>query len=115
MGSIDKKTDELAELLKRSVEYETYIHARDAAYKNKSTKALLVEYRRLQAKLQAAEISGAADEDELNKFQKLGELLQLDAAASEYLFAEYRLNALLGGIYKHLAKAVDADLSFIDD
>ncbi|MBR4434725.1 MAG: YlbF family regulator [Clostridia bacterium] len=115
MNEIIKKTEELAKLLEQSIEYRAYTEAREAAFKSESTGALLREYRRLQAKLQAAELSGGADADELAKLQKLGELLQLDDAAGEYLFAQFRLNALIGDIYKRLAKAVDADLSFIDD
>ena len=39
---------------------------------------------------------------------------KLDPAAAAYLMAEYRLNALLGEIYKLLAKAVDLDLGALE-
>ena len=51
----------------------------------------------------------------MTKLQKRGELLQLDFAASEYLFAQYALNNVLGDIYRQLAAAVDADLSILED
>ena len=110
-----KKTDELAVLLKSSAEYAAFEKSRDAAFATESTKLLLTDYRKLQTKLQAAAVSGSTDEAELIKLQRLGELLQLDPTASEYLFAQYRLNALLADIYKALAEAVDADLGMIDD
>ncbi|HBV79968.1 MAG TPA: hypothetical protein DEF33_03255, partial [Clostridiales bacterium] len=59
--------------------------------------------------------SGADCREEMTKLQKMGELLQLDFAASEYLFAQYALNNILGDIYRQLAAAVDADLSILED
>lgn len=115
MNEIEKKTEELAKLLRQSPEYAAYRAASDAAMSEPATKALLTDYRKLQLKLQAAELSGSVDEAELMKLQKLGELLQLSPVSSEYLFAEYRLNALLGKVYKTLAGAVDADISMIDE
>lgn len=112
---IREKTNELALLLKSSEEYRDFVRSREAAFAKESTRLLLEDYRALQAKLQAAAFGGRPDEDELLKFQRLGELLQLDPAASEYLFAQYRLNSMLADVYKALAEAIDADLSMIDD
>ena len=49
------------------------------------------------------------------RLQRLGELLQMNPVSSEYLFAQFRLNNLLGRVYKTLADAVDADLSSVCD
>lgn len=113
--SISEKTEELAVLLKASEEYAEFSRAREAAFAKESTRILLNEYRTLQTRLQAASLSGSPDEAELFKLQRLGELLQLDPAASEYLFAQYRLNNMLAEIYKKLALAVDADLGLLED
>lgn len=112
---ITEKTSELALLLKQSEEYREFVRAREAAFSKESTRLLLKDYRALQTRLQAASLGGNPDEGELLKLQRLGELLQLDPAASEYLFTQYRLNAVLAQVYKTLAEAVDADLSMIDD
>ncbi len=114
MDEIRQKTAELAALLKESDEYADFSRAAKAADRSASGTALLGEYRRLRQKLQAAELSGADCTDELEKLQKLGELLQMDPVTSEYLFAEYRLNKLLAEIYKDLAGAVGADLGLTD-
>ena len=55
------------------------------------------------------------DDEALEKLQKIGELLQLNKEASDYLLAEFRLNRMLGDVYKILAEAIDVDLSALED
>ena len=100
----------LAEKLRDSDEYKTYLETKERAYQNPSTAALLNEFFSLRKQLQAGVMSGETDEFAQKKLQKLGELLQFDRAAADFLMAEYRLNDLLGGIYRVLAKAVGFDL-----
>ncbi|MBR0135416.1 MAG: YlbF family regulator [Clostridia bacterium] len=50
----------------------------------------------------------------MEKLQKLGELLQMDKAASEYLIAEYCLSRMVGDVYRILAEAVGFDLSMLE-
>lgn len=114
MNSIDEATRALARLLRESPEYTEFSRASAAASSVASTKALLDSYRKLQVRIQAAELSGGADEGDLLNLQRLGELLQMDPVSADYIFAQYKLNALLGRVYKALADAVDADLSMID-
>lgn len=114
MNLVLEKTDELAALLKDSTEYKTYLSVKERVMVDAGTKAMLDEYIKLQYKLQAASISGCADEAELIKLQKLGELLQLNPDASEYLFAQYRLNSLLTEVYSRLGKAVGIDIGMLE-
>ena len=111
--AIKQKTNELAELLRNSDEHRIYLDAKTRAYGNESTRRLLDEYRILQTRVQAGTLADCREE--MTKLQKMGELLQLDFAASEYLFAQYALNNVLGDIYRQLAAAVDADLSILED
>ncbi len=104
----------LADKLKASEEYQTYREAKARAYAQPSTAALLDEFCALRMKAQAASVAGTPDAEASEKLQRLGELLQFDAAAAEYLMAEFRLNGLLGEIYKILAKAVDLDLGALE-
>ncbi len=104
----------LAEQLKASEEYRTYREAKERAYANESTRTLLTEYHKLQMKAQANAITGEQNEEVLAKLQKLGELLQFDADAAAYLFAEYRVKTMLGDVYKILAEAVGIDLSMLE-
>ena len=104
--AIKQKTNELAELLRNSDEHRIYLDAKTRAYGNESTRRLLDEYRILQTRVQAGTLAGADCREEMTK---------LDFAASEYLFAQYALNNILGDIYRQLAAAVDADLSILED
>ena len=104
----------LADKLKASEEYETYRESKERAYAQPSTAALLDEFYALRMKAQAASVAGTPDAEVTEKLQRLGELLQFDAAAAEYLMAEFRLNALLGEIYKILAEAVGLDLGALE-
>ncbi len=104
----------LADKLKASEEYRTYRETKARAYAQPATAALLDEFYTLRMKAQASSVAGTPDAEVTEKLQKLGELLQFDAAAAEYLMAEFRLNALLGDIYKILAKAVDLDLGALE-
>ncbi len=104
----------LADKLKESEEYRAYREAKERAYAQKATATHLDEFYALRMKAQAAAVAGTQDTETTEKLQRLGELLQFDTAAAEYLMAEYRLNALLGDIYKILAKAVDLDLGALE-
>ena len=100
----------LANKLKASEEYRIYRESKERAYAQPSTAALLDEFYALRMKTQAAAVAGTPDAEATEKLQKLGELLQFDEAAADYLMAEFRLNALLGDVYKILAEAVGLDL-----
>lgn len=107
--------NQLAKELKQSEEYCTFKKLREQVTENDTTKSLLTEYHRLQIKAQAAAVSGNKDDEALEKLQKIGELLQLNKEASDYLLAEFRLNRMLGDVYKILAEAIDVDLSALED
>lgn len=101
------KARELAKLLSTSDEYASYKNAKERAFENDTTKALLNEYHALRIQAQGAIVSGKKDEESLERLQKIGEVLQLNRDASDYLIAEYRLNTMLGDVYKILAEALD--------
>lgn len=109
------KANELAADIKASQEYKAFADAKERAFKNDTTVSLLKEYHKLQYTAQAAMVAGRQDDESLEKLQKLGELLQMDRDASDFLIAEFQLNRMLGDIYKILADAVDVDLSMLEE
>ena len=50
----------------------------------------------------------------MERLQKIGEVLQLNRDASDFLLAEYKLNVMLGDVYKILAEAIDIDLGMLE-
>lgn len=113
-GDILRLTEELAEKLRQSPEYLNYISCKERAYADETTRILLTDYTKLQYKLQAASVSGNMSEEQLTKLRKLGELLQFNSDASEYLFAQYALNNLVSEVYSKLGQAVDIDIAMFE-
>ena len=104
----------LAAELKASDEYQEYEKTREAAMANDTTKALIAEYHKLQMRAQAAVLKGDKDDELMERLRKVGEVLQLDKDASALLMSEYRMNRMLGDVYKILAEAIDVDLSALE-
>lgn len=112
--AITQAAQALAFELRQSEEYLSFINAREKAMQNDSIRGFYKEYKRLQMQAQADAMAGRQSPTTLQQLQHIGELLQFDPDAAEFLLAEYRLNSLLGSVYKLLAEAVDADLSMLD-
>lgn len=108
------KARELSRLMAESGEYKAYKETREKAFQNDTTKALIKEYHQLQMQAQAAMVQGQKDDAALERLQKIGEVLQLNRDASDYLMAEYRLNVMLSDVYKILAEAIDVDLGMLE-
>ena len=108
------KANELAAMLKNSEEYKSYTELKEKATANETTKALIKEYHQLQFRAQSAAMSGKRDDEAMERLKKVGEILQLNREASEFLMAEYRMNIILSDVYKILAEAVDVDLGALE-
>lgn len=104
---------ELALQLRQSEEFRTYLAAGEALEGNETAREMLREYHRLQLRVQAVVLEGRQDEELFARFQKLGEVLQMEKDTADYLMAELRVNKLLGDVYKLLAEAVQIDLTAI--
>ena len=63
---------------------------------------------------QASMMSGEKDEEAMGRLQKIGEILQFNNDAASFLTAEFRLNRMLGDVYKILAEAIDIDLGMLE-
>ena len=106
--------NQLAKELRESDEYKILKQLREDVESDEITKNLLDQYHKLQIKAQASMVSGSGNQELMNELQKLGEVLQMNAKASAYLIAEYRINKILSDVYKILAKAINIDLSALE-
>lgn len=112
------KARELSRSIFKSEEYQEYLFARNEAYGNGTTRALVDRYHRLQLKVQGQMLSGDKGDDAttaMEELQKLGELLQFDVAASRLLMAEYTLHALMGEVYSALGAELDMDIPSLEE
>lgn len=112
--AIKQAAQTLASALRQSEEYLSFVSAREKAMENDSIRGFYKEYKRLQIQAQADAMAGRQSPETLQQLQHIGELLQFNLDAAEFLLSEYRLNNLLGSIYKLLAEAVEADLSMLE-
>lgn len=108
------KARELAALLAQSEEYARYKRAKERAMADETTRAMLAQYHRLQLQIQAATLANTKDEEALEHLRRVGEFLQFNPDAAEFLMAEYALSTMLGDIYKILGASIDVDLSMLE-
>jgi cell fate (sporulation/competence/biofilm development) regulator YlbF (YheA/YmcA/DUF963 family) len=100
------KAHELANELKKSTDYVEYARLKEIVMADEKTKVLLDDYRKLQFEAQATYLSGAEPQEQtLNKLKSLGELLAFSPEVTAYFAAEYRLQTMMGDIYKILGDA----------
>lgn len=102
---------QLARSMKESEEYKEYETLRESAYEDNTNRALLDEYKRLQFRMQAKLTSGEnMPEDDLQRLQQIGTILQFNPDVSAYLMAEFRFQKMLSDIFKILADVAHIDL-----
>jgi len=104
----------LARSLKESEEYREYKRLREIAYEESTNKALLDEYKRLQFRLQAKMAAGETlPEDDYQRLQQIGTLLQFNPDVTAYLMAEFRFQRMLSDIFKILGDVAGVDLDML--
>lgn len=104
----------LARALKESEEYREFARLKEVAYDDGTNKALLDEYKRLQFRMQAKLASGESmPEEDMQRLQQIGTLLQFNPDVSAYLMAEFRFQRMLSDIFKILADVAGVDLDML--
>ena len=104
----------LARALKESEEYREYMRLKEVAYDDGTNKALLDEYKRLQFRFQAKLAAGETlPEEDMQRLQPIGALLQFNSDVSAYLMAEFRFQRMLSDIFKILADVAGVDLDML--
>ncbi len=108
------EANKLARLLKECDEYKAYKAIKEKLYGDEKTKSLLSDYKKLQFEAQASYLAGKEPDAELmDKMKKLSEVLQFNPDVTEFLSWEYRLNTMLGDIFKIIGDAVDLSPDFL--
>ena len=108
---IDALVQDLVREIRQSREYEAYAAAKEKAFANEQTAALLKRFHRLQMTVQARKMAGNGGGAEEEELKKLAELLQFSPDAAAYLLAEYSLDRLLTDTYDTIARGVGVDFS----
>lgn len=104
----------LARALRESEEYQECARLKEVAYEDATNKALLDEYKKLQFRLQAKMASGETmPQEDMQRLQQIGTLLQFNPDVSSYLMAEFRFQRMLTDIFKILADVAGVDLDML--
>ena len=104
----------LARSLKESEEYREMIRLRELAYESDTNRTLLEEYKRLKFRMQAKMASGETmPEEDYQRLQQIGTLLQFNQDVSAFLLAEFRFQRMLSDIFKILADVAGVDLDML--
>ena len=110
------KAYELARELQSSEEYQTYMAAKEQAFVNEMYKNLYKEMKTISYAMNAAYLAGQQPDAELTeKYQKLMGILSLNQEVMTFIQAEYRINQVMGDIFKILSEAVDMQLDFLSE
>ena len=105
------KAHELAQEIRQSEEYKTYMDLRDRVMADDTNKTLLKEYKKMQTRLQmAAMAQSSSDNEEMQRFSQLSALLFSQQEISAYLLAEMRLQQAMGDIFKIITDASGLEL-----
>ena len=108
------KAHELADEIRRSEEYKTYSRLKEQVMADEKTRMLIGDYKKLQLEAQAAYLSGSTPSEEtMEKIKQLGGLLAFNKDVAEYLAAEYRLQTIVGDVYKIIGDACGLALDFL--
>ncbi len=105
------KAHELAQEIRQSEEYRTYMDLRDRVMADDTNKTLLKEYKKMQTRLQmAAMAQSTSGNEEMQRFSQLSALLFSQQEISAYLLAEMRLQQAMGDIFKIITDASGLEL-----
>ena len=98
----------LAKAIKDSEEYRTYIKKRDIVYANERNKEMVEDFREKVFKIQMEQLSGKeVKQEEMEKLQKLEDVLMLNPAIKEFFTAELRFSQLVQDVNNIIGEAID--------
>jgi len=97
---------ELARQIRESDEGMETKRLREIAEADDTNRALLAEYKRLQASLQMQAMGGGqADAEQMQRFSRIASLLYMNSDVQAYLMAEMRLQKMLADVFKIISEA----------
>ena len=106
----------LAQDIKEMPDLKRYKELKEKIAQDEMTKNLIKNYKNKQFKAQSLMMAGEKVPDsDLEEIRKLGEVLFLNKDVAEYFAVEYRLQTIIGDIYKIIGEAVEFDTDFMEE
>lgn len=108
MQQIYDKAHELAKLISQSEEYKSVKELKDRLFEDDVNKQVYNQYKQTSMAVSAAYMQNQQPEPELQEeYNRLMSVLSLNADMTNFIMAEFRLNQLLGDVFKIIGDAVD--------
>lgn len=107
----------LARALHSSPEFQKFDELKKKVMAHPTTKKMVTDFQKKLMELQATELVGKKpDPEEIEKFEKLQQVISLNPTVAEFLTAQMKLGRLLADIQKILADAIDmgSDEDFLE-
>ena len=110
-ASVREATERLAAAIRDSETYRQYKDLKETVMAEEANRALLKEYQRTQTRLQMAAAAGVnAEEEDVQRFNRMSSLLYMNADVAQYLVAQMRLTQMAGEVFQRVAKAAELEL-----
>lgn len=110
MNYVYDQAHNLARAIKDSEEYKTYMKKKEIVYANGENKKMVEDFREKVIKIQMDQMSGKElDQEEIEKTNKLENILMLNTSINEFLTAEIRFSQLVQDINDIIGKAIDVE------
>lgn len=109
MNVYDEAHD-LARAIKASEEYKTYMEIKKEVSAIPELNDMLVDFQQKQFQIQAAQFAGQeTDQDLIQQFQDLYQIIMKDPKAMSYMQAEMNFTRTVADIYKILEDAIKVE------
>lgn len=111
MQQIYDKAHELAKLIHESEEYTTVNQLKELLFEDALNKQLYDQYKQTSLAVSAAYMQGEKPSEKLEEeYNQLMSMLSLNAQMTDFIMAEFRLNQLLGDLFKIIGDAADIQM-----
>ena len=109
MSNVYDQAHKLAKAIRASEEYKLY-KEKGELYSDEKNKKMVEDFQEKLFKLQMDQLSGKeVDEAELDKLQKLEDVLMLNPIIKDYFIAELRFSQLVHDINNIIGEAIDLE------
>jgi cell fate (sporulation/competence/biofilm development) regulator YlbF (YheA/YmcA/DUF963 family) len=110
MTDLEKATEALAAAIQDTEEFRTYRALKELVMEDDTNRALLKEYQKAQMTLQMAAMAGKeADDETVERFSRLSDLLYMNNDVAQYLLAQLRMQKLAGEVFQALSRASELE------
>lgn len=111
MTDLEKATEALAAAIQDTEEFRAYRTLKELVMADDTKRVLLKEYQKAQMTLQMAAMAGReADEETVEQFSRLSDLLYMNSEVAQYLLAQLRMQKLIGEVFQVLGEASELEL-----